>query len=310
MAEQIQEYEIHDRRFRVMINRNARLLKLHDSCLWAEGPVFFRDGNFLIWSDIPNNRMLRWTPEASGPGGHVSVYRQPSNNSNGNSRDRQGRLVSCEHGARRVSRTEYDGSITVIADRYEGKRLNSPNDVVVKSDGTVWFTDPPYGHRSDYEGNKGESELGSNYVFCFDPRDASLRIVADDFTNPNGLAFAPDEKHLYIADTGKSFDPDGPQHIRRFACAEDNKLTGGKEFASPDVGASDGFRFDVEGNLWTSAGDGVHCFDPGGALLGKIKVPEVVANVTFGGPRRNRLFICGTTSLYAVYVHSTGAQVP
>lgn len=310
MIDRIGEYELHDYGFRRLINRNQRVLKLADGCAWAEGPVYFRDAGCLLWSDIPNNRMLRWVPDVSGLGGQVSVFRQPSDHTNGNTRDREGRLVSCEHGTRRVTRTEYDGRITVIADNYRGKRLNSPNDVVVKSDGTIWFTDPPYGHVTDLEGHKGVSELGRNHVFCFDPRDGSLAIVADDFTNPNGLCFSPDERLLYIADTGRSFDPDGPQHIRIFEVGEGNRLKGGRVFASPDVGAADGIRVDTEGNLWSSAGDGVHVFDRGGALVGKIRVPEVVSNLCFGGVKRNRLFMTGTTSLYAVYLHANGAQVP
>jgi gluconolactonase len=310
VPEQHQEYVFGDARFRGLVARNQRVQKLFTGCAWAEGPVYFRDGDFLLWSDIPNNRILRFVPGLSGLEGTVSVYRQPSNYTNGHTRDREGRLVSCEHGGRRVTRTELDGKITIIADRYEGKRLNSPNDVIVKSDGTIWFTDPPYGHRSDLEGYIGVSELERNYVFRFDPRDASLAIVADDFTNPNGICFSPDERLLYIADTGRSFDPAGPQHIRAFDVSEDNSLANGRVFASPDVGASDGFRCDIEGNVWTSAGDGVHVFAPSGELLGKILVPEVVANVTFGGAKRNRLYICGTTSLYAVYVHANGAQRP
>lgn len=310
MSEQVSEYLVVDPSFRQLFNPNQRLLKLFTGCAWAEGPVYFRDQDVLLWSDIPNNRILRFTPDQSGLEGSVSVYRQPSNYTNGHTRDREGRLISCEHGGRRVSRTEYDGRVTVIADNYQGKRLNSPNDVVVKSDGTIWFTDPPYGHKSDLEGHKGESEIGANYVYRFDPRTDRLDVVADDFTNPNGLAFSPDEKTLYIADTGKSFDPDGPLHIRKFAVSETNTLSGGEVFAAPDVGASDGFRCDTEGNVWTSAGDGVHVFNPSGALLGKILVPEVVANVTFGGFKRNRLYICATTSLYAVYLPVNGAQVP
>ncbi|SNB60735.1 gluconolactonase [Arboricoccus pini] len=310
MSEQVSEYLVVDPSFKRLFNPNQRLLKLFTGCAWAEGPVYFRDQDVLLWSDIPNNRILRFTPDQSGLQGSVSVYRQPSNYANGNTRDREGRLISCEHGGRRVSRTEYDGKITVIADNSQGKRLNSPNDVVVKSDGTIWFTDPPYGHKSDLEGHKGESEIGANYVYRFDPRTDRLEVVADDFTNPNGLAFSPDEKTLYIADTGKSFDPNGPLHIRRFAVSETNALSGGEVFAAPDVGASDGFRCDTEGNVWTSAGDGVHVFNPAGALLGKILVPEVVANITFGGFKRNRLYICATTSLYAIYLPVNGAQVP
>jgi len=299
------ETEILDERFRSMTLGNAWLEKLHGGMLWAEGPVYFADGDYLLWSDIPNNRIMQFV-EGAG----VRVFRQPSNNSNGNTRDRQGRLVTCEHGARRVTRTEPDGSITVLADNYRGKRLNSPNDVVVKSDGSIWFTDPPYGILSAYEGGKSASELGTCYVFRLDPRDGGLSIVADDFVKPNGIAFSPDETTLYVADTGASHDPEGPHHIRAFAVEGGARLGQGRVFAEINPGLADGFRLDRDGNLWTSAGDGVHCFSPAGELLGKIKVPEVVSNVTFGGPKRNRLFITATTSLYAIYVAQEGAQLP
>ncbi len=299
------ETEILDERFRSMTLGNAWLEKLHGGMLWAEGPVYFADGDYLLWSDIPNNRIMQFV-EGAG----VRVFRQPSNNSNGNTRDRQGRLVTCEHGARRVTRTEPDGSITVLADNYRGKRLNSPNDVVVKSDGSIWFTDPPYGILSAYEGGKSASELGTCYVFRLDPRDGGLSIVADDFVKPNGIAFSPDETTLYVADTGASHDPEGPHHIRAFAVEGGARLSQGRVFAEINPGLADGFRLDRDGNLWTSAGDGVHCFSPAGELLGKIKVPEVVSNVTFGGPKRNRLFITATTSLYAIYVAQEGAQLP
>jgi gluconolactonase len=299
------EIEILDERFRFMTLGNAWLEKLHGGMLWAEGPVYFADGDYLLWSDIPNNRMMQWS-EGLG----VRVFRHPANNSNGNTRDRQGRLVTCEHGARRVTRTESDGTITVLADKYRGKRLNSPNDVVVKSDGSVWFTDPPYGILSDYEGHKSASELGACYVFRLDPASGSLAIVADDFVKPNGIAFSPDESILYIADTGGSHDPNGPHHIRAFAVRDGERLSEGRVFAEINPGLADGFRLDVDGNLWTSAGDGVHCYSPAGELLGKIKVPEVVSNVVFGGPKRNRLFITATTSLYAIYVAQAGAQRP
>jgi gluconolactonase len=299
------ETEILDERFRSMTLGNAWLEKLHGGMLWAEGPVYFADGDYLLWSDLPNNRIMQFV-EGAG----VRVFRQPSNNSNGNTRDRQGRLVTCEHGARRVTRTEPDGGITVLADNYRGKRLNSPNDVVVKSDGSVWFTDPPYGILSAYEGGKSASELGACYVFRLDPGDGGLSIVADDFLKPNGIAFSPDETTLYVADTGASHDPEGPHHIRAFAVEGGARLSKGRIFAEINPGLADGFRLDRDGNLWTSAGDGVHCFSPAGELLGKIKVPEVVSNVTFGGPKRNRLFITATTSLYAIYVAQEGAQHP
>jgi gluconolactonase len=303
-------YEIFERPFGRLISGNARLVRLWTGAAWAEGPVYFRDGDFLLFSDIPNNRIMRFVPDHTGLGGSMSVYRQPANNTNGHTRDMEGRLVSCEHGGRRVSRTEPDGTITVIADRWNGKRLNSPNDVVVKSDGTVWFTDPPYGILTDLEGWQGEQEYGGCHVFCFDPERGELRVAADDFVKPNGIAFSPDEKILYIADTGASHDPDGPRHIRAFDVGEDGKLSNSRVFATCDAGLFDGFRCDTAGRVWSSAADGVHCFAPDGTLMGKIKVPEVVSNVCFGGLKRNRLFICGTTSLYAVLTHVNGCQRP
>ncbi len=299
------DFEIIDERFRGMLLANAWVEKLHGGMLWAEGPVWSADGDYLLWSDIPNDRMMQYLP-----GLGVRVFRQPANNSNGNTRDREGRLVTCEHGTRRVTRTEHDGRITVLVDKYQGKRLNSPNDVVVKSDGTIWFTDPPYGILSDYEGHKAESEIGACYVYRLDPRDGSLRVVADDFVKPNGIAFSPDEKTLYIADTGISHDPKGPRHIRAFDVVGEATLARGRVFAEIRPGCADGFRLDSDGNLWTSAGDGIHCFDPAGVLLGKIRIPETVSNLCFGGAKRNRLFITATTSLYAVYVAQTGAQRP
>jgi len=298
------DYEVIDPRFADYVLGNCRVERLFNGTLWAEGPCYFADGDYLVWSDIPNDRMLKWVPELG-----VTVYRHPANYTNGHTRDREGRLVSCEHGARRVTRTEWDGSITVLADAFEGKRLNSPNDVVVKSDGTVWFTDPPYGILSDYEGHKANPEYGGCYVFRRDP-DGSLNVASDDFVKPNGLCFSPDESRLYIADTGASHDPNGPRHIRVFDVGADNALTGGAVFATCDAGLFDGFRCDTDGNVWSSAGDGVHCYTPDGTLLGKVLVPEAVANVVFGGAKRNRLFIAATTSLYAVFLNRTGAQWP
>lgn len=212
--------------------------------------------------------------------------------------------MTCEHETRRVTRTEWDGSITVLADRYQGKRLNSPNDVVVKSDGSIWFTDPPYGIMSDYEGNKSPGEQDGNYVYRIDPASRELTVVASDFDKPNGLAFSPDEKHLFIADSGR------PRHMRVFDVVDGKRLTNGRIFAECDAGVFDGFRFDTEGHLWTSTKAGVSCYAPEGELLGKIRVPEAVANLTFGGPKRNRLFIAATTSLYSVFVNARGAQTP
>ena len=283
---------------------HARVERLWTGARWSEGPVWFAAGRYLVWSDIPNNRMMRWDETD----GSVSVFRQPSNNSNGNTVDGQGRMVSCEHLARRVTRTEHDGSITVIADSFEGKRLNSPNDVVVKSDGTIWFTDPSYGIMMDYEGDRAESEIGACHVYCVDPETGEIRIVADDYVKPNGLAFSPDESALFIADTGITHDADGPRHIRRHNVSADITLSEGEVIAECTEGVFDGFRFDRDGRIWTSAADGVHCLNAQGELIGKVHIPEMVANVCFGGPKLNRLFICGTTSLYSVYLNVNGAR--
>ena len=302
----MEPFEILDGRFRRYALPIVFLEKLHGGMRWAEGPVYFGDRRCLIWSDLPSNRMLRWDEET----GQVTVFRGYSNFSNGNTRDRQGRLVTCEHRGRRVTRTELNGEITVLVDKFNGKRLNSPNDVVVHSDGAVWFTDPTYGISAEYEGGKADSEIGSCNVYRFDPGDGSLRIVVDDFSRPNGLAFSPDEKHLYIANSGFWPNPEAPHHIRRFDVADDGRLRNSGVLADVSPGIPDGFRVDVDGNIWTSAGDGVQCFTSGGDLIGKIPVPEKVANVCFGGPTRDRLFICGHTSLYSIYLNTRGAQVP
>jgi gluconolactonase len=298
------DYEILDERFARLPCTTANVHKLYQGCHWAEGPAYFPAGRYLVWSDAPNNRMLRYD-EASDA---VSVFRQPANNSNGNTVDRQGRLVTCEHGTRRVTRTEHDGSITVLADNYNGKRLNSPNDVVVKSDGSIWFTDPTYGIDSDYEGNKAESEIGASNVYRIDPTSGALTIVCDDFVKPNGLAFSPDEKLLYVVDTGRTHGPQNPAHMRVFEVGENGTLSGGRVFADCTAGLFDGFRLDTDGRIWTSAADGVHVYDPEGTLIGKVRIPEVVANVCFGGPKRDRLFICATTTLYSVRLFVNGAK--
>jgi gluconolactonase len=298
------DFEILDPRFATCVKTSARVEKLFEGCRWAEGPAWFAAGRYLVWSDIPNDRILRWDE----PTGSVGVFRHPAGYTNGHTVDRQGRLVSCEHGGRRVSRTEHDGSILTIADRYDGRRLNSPNDVVVRSDGSIWFTDPEYGIESDYEGHQGENEIGGCHVYRVDPADGRVTIVADDFVRPNGLAFSPDERSLYISDTGATQGSDGPRHIRVFQVEDDGRLTGGSVFATCTAGFFDGFRLDEAGRVWASAGDGVHCYERDGTLIGKVLVPEVVANVAWGGAKRNRLFICGTTSLYAVMLPVTGVK--
>ena len=296
-------YEFHDPRFYHLVVGSAALDTLATGLRWAEGPVWFSDLNCLLFSDIPNQRIMRWVP-----GGGATVFREPSNFANGHSRDREGRLISCEHGTRRVTRTEIDGSVTVLADSYQGKRLNSPNDLVCHSDGSIWFTDPTYGILSDYEGYRSTPEQPGRHVYRLDP-SGDLTVVADDFLQPNGLAFSPDEKLLYIADSGASHDPALPRAIRAFDVAG-GKLSGGRVFASIDTGVPDGIRTDIFGNLWSSAADGVHCFGPDGALLGKVLVPQGVSNLCFGGPRKNRLFITATSAVYAVYLATTGAQRP
>ena len=298
-------YEIHDRRFRDLIVLSSDLQELYSGCRWAEGPVWFDDANQLLWSDIPNEKIMRWVP-----GGGVSVFREKSNFSNGHTRDRQGRLVSCEHGTRRVTRTEIDGSVTVLVDQFEGKKLNAPNDVVVRSDNTVWFTDPSYGIMSDYEGFRGQQEQATRNVYRLDLTTRHMTAVVSDFVQPNGLVFSPDESKLYIADSAASHDDDAPRHIRVFDVVDGKSLANGRIFATIDNGVPDGIRVDWEGNIWSSAGDGVHCFAPDGTLIGKIKVPQTVANLTFGGRQKNCLFLAATKSVYCVYLAATGAQKP
>jgi gluconolactonase len=291
---------------------NTAVERLWAGARWAEGPVWFGDARCLLFSDIPNNRILRWSEET----GQVSTYRQPSNFSNGNTRDRQGRLVTCEHGGRRVTRTEHDGSITVLIDSYQGKRLNAPNDVVVASDGAVWFTDPGYGILLNYEGYKAEFELPTN-VYRLDPSTGKATVVADDFSKPNGLCFSPDEKRMYIVDTGVTHDENAPSHIRAFdGSADGKKLKGGREFINMKPGFADGIRCDRDGNLWASSGwgdrknNGVIVLTPGGDLIGQIHLPEPCGNLCFGGRSKNRLFMAGSQSLYAVLVEAQGAQFP
>lgn len=295
---------IEDSRMEPLLRPGAELKMLCTGAIWSEGPVWWDDGS-VTWSDIPNNRMLKWS---SGEG--MSVFRSPSYHTNGHTRDREGRLVSCEHSGRRISRTEADGTVVTLVDRFEGKRLNSPNDVVVKSDGTIWFTDPPYGIISDREGVKAESEIGANHVYRFDPADHSLEIACNDFQRPNGLAFSPDEKLLYVSDTSRSHDPDGNHHIRVFDVADGRYPRNGRVFAVIEPGLSDGFRLDVDGNIFTSSADSIQVYAPDGTRLGKIFVPEVISNCTFGGPDRSTLFVTASTSLYSIELATKGSVRP
>ena len=281
---------------------NAGVERLATGFRWCEGPVWFGDGRYLLWSDIPNDRIMRWDEET----GAVSVFRKPSNFGNGNTRDRQGRLVTCQHGTRSVTRTEYDGTLTTILDRWEGKPLNSPNDVVVKSDESVWFTDPPYGVLSNYEGHKATPELPTN-VYRVD-RNGRASVVAGDIPRPNGLAFSPDESRLYVVVSGAM-----PRQIKVYDVAGD-KLSNGRVFIDCGNGIPDGFRVDTEGNLWCGWGggeglDGVAVFNPDGALIGRILLPERAANLCFGGVKRNRLLIAASRSIYALYVNAQGATL-
>ncbi len=275
--------------------------RLHTGSRKSEGPAWFAAGRYLVWSDIPNNRLLRWDETT----GAVGVFREPSGHANGNTVDREGRLVTCEQGRRRVTRTEHDGSVTVLADRYRGRRLNSPNDVVVRGDGTIWFTDPSYGIDSDYEGVAAPSELDGCFVFRADPRTGTVTAVAEDFVRPNGLAFSPDETRLFIVDTRRE-----PSHIRTYSVHDDGSLTGGDVWATCTAGRFDGIRLDAAGRVWAAAWDGVHCFAPDGALIGKLRLPEPAANLTFGGEQRNHLYVTAGRSVYTLRVTFTGAVYP
>jgi len=293
--------EVVDPRFATYQINSAAVERLFTGARWAEGPVWVGDGGYLLFSDIPNNRMLRWTEET----GEVTVFRSPSNYSNGNCRDREGRLITCEHDSRRVTRTEYDGSVTVLMDGYQGKKLNAPNDVVVHSDGAIWFSDPGYGIMSNYEGHKAAFELPA-VVYRLDPKTRVATVVVSDMDKPNGLCFSPDEKLLYVVDSG------APKDIRVFEVVDGVRLKSGRRFVNMAPGTSDGIRCDVDGNVWSAAGwagkdySGVHIFAPDGTLIGRIHLPETCANLCFGGAKRNRLFMTASQSLYSLYVGTEG----
>ncbi len=292
-----------DSRFQRYIPFNTPIQRLHVGTLWAEGPAWNGVGRYLVWSDIPNNQQLRWIEDDN----RVTVFRKPSGNSNGNTFDHEGRQISCEHGNRRVARYEYDGSVTVIADSYEGRPLNSPNDAVVAEDRSIWFTDPPYGIRGNYEGDRAESEQ-PNAVYRVDGNNGRITRVTDEIGAPNGLCFSPDQSLLYVADTGsgreiKVWDVDG------------DRLRNGRRFAqltlpgTNNTTSADGIRCDVDGNVWCGARPGVQVVAPDGDTIGVIRLPEVCANVCFGGAKRNRLFMTASQSLYAVYVNVSGAGI-
>ena len=294
-----------DEKFYAYALPNARLEVLGEGHRWLEGPVWFADQERLLVSDIPNDRVLSWTQESG-----VTVFRQPSHFANGHTRDRQGRLISCSHRDRRITRTELNGGETILVERYQGKRLNSPNDVVVKSDGTIWFSDPTFGINVDYEGGKQESETPPA-VYCFDPTSNTLEIVIDDIAWPNGLCFSPDEKYLYVVSSSAQFSASPDHSIRVYDVATNGRsLRNGRFFHKVDKGHADGIRMDVDGNLWAGAGDGIHCIDPDGRLLGKILVPHPCSNLAFGGRNNSRLFICGSQTLYAIYTNTRGVPFP
>ncbi|GJM36830.1 MAG: gluconolactonase [Acidimicrobiales bacterium] len=295
-------FETLDPRFSTLFAPHIRVERLWTGARWCEGPAWFAAGRYLVWSDIPNDRLMRWDETD----GSVSEFRAPSHNANGNTVDLQGRLVTCEQLTRRVTRTEHDGTISVLADQVDGRRLNSPNDVVVGSDGSVWFSDPFYGIVTDYEGEVADPEINGCHVYRIAPTTGVVTQVTDDMMQPNGLAFGRDESTLYVSDTGATHTAGGPAHIRRFSVHEDGSLQGGEVFATCTQGIHDGFRVDTDGRVWASAADGVHCYDADGTLIGKVRIPEIVGNLAFGGRHRNRLFICATSSLYSVYVFASG----
>ncbi len=300
--------EIYDRRAAALLPAGAKLEKLAGGCRWNEGPVWIPQGGYLLWSDIPNNRMMRWRADEG-----ASVWRHPADFSNGHTLEADGSLLHCSHGRRAIVRTRFGPQgqpldDEIVVDRYQGKRLNSPNDIVVKSDGTIWFTDPPYGILSDAEGHKADSELGDNFVFRFDPASGRLDIVSDAIEEPNGLAFSPDESLLYVSDTSAALRQDGGgnHHIVAFDVIGGRQLTHPRVFAQIQPGLADGFRVDAQGWLYTSSADSVQVYGPDGARLAKIPVPEKVGNLTFGGPGRNQLFICASTSLYRLTLNTEG----
>jgi gluconolactonase len=316
-----------DKRFAKYKLGNTAIQRLHTGTLWAEGPAWSAVGRYLLWSDIPNNIQLRRLDED----GHVSVFRNPAGNSNGNTFDWEGRQISCEHGTRRVVRYEHDGKVTVLADKWQDKPLNAPNDAVVHPDGGIWFTDPGYGSLMNYEGHKGELHI-KEAVYRIDPKTLKMDKVTDEIFKPNGLCFSPDYKKLYIADTGASHYENAPRNIKVWDVVDGKKLASGRQFASmkfegrgvgagfgkiqgQGAGFADGIRADVDGNVWVSAGwvgdgyDGVHVFAPNGDRIGLIRLPEICSNVCFGGAKRNRLFMTASQSLYAVYVETQGAHI-
>ena len=295
------DYEILDERFNALVIGHARLEKLWTGCRWAEGPVYVPAAKSVLWSDIPNDRVMRFDETD----GSVSVFESPCGYHNGHTLDAAGRVIACEHGGRRVTRLEPDGRWSVLADSHDGRRLNSPNDVVVKTDGSIWFTDPTYGIDSNYEGHAAASEIGASHVYRIDAASGAVRPVITDRIKPNGLAFSPDESVLYVADTGASHVPGLPRAIHAYDLDTSGEVIGqARTFAVCDAGFFDGFRVDRDGNVWASSADSIRVYSRDGSLIGRIKVPEIVSNLCFGGPKRNRLYITAQSSLYAIYVNN------
>ncbi|MBD2496284.1 SMP-30/gluconolactonase/LRE family protein [Nostoc sp. FACHB-280] len=301
MAETI---EIYDDRLRAIVPTDASLEKLANGAVHSEGPVYIPEDDSVIWSDAHGNRLLRWSPAD-----HVSVLRDPSDYQSGNYRDLEGRIVACSSGLRAIIRREHNGKWKVLCDRYNGKRLNSPNDLVVKSDGTIWFTDPPYGITEPNQGYGGEQEQPGSYVYRFDPVTDEIYPVVTDMVRPNGLAFSPDESLLYVSDTAAFNIPDGVHHIRVYDVIDGRETKNGRVFAIIEPGLPDGLRVDEVGNIFTSSQDSVQVYTPDGTLLGKILVPETCANLTFGGQERDHLFITAGKSLYAIDLKTRGVQL-
>jgi gluconolactonase len=300
----MKDFEVHDPRFAHYLLDNAPLEILADGFRWIEGLVWMGDAGCLLFQDLPRNRTMRWIEDWG-----MSIYRTPSRFGNGQTRDRQGRLISCSHLDRCLYRTELDGAITTLVDRHDGRRLNAPNDVAVHSDGAIWFSDPLYGIQNDYEGERQTSEQPPA-LYRFDPASGEIRIAAGDFEGPNGLAFSSDESLLYVCETGDQTHDNPRQYIRVFQVGSGGALSGGEVFHKIEPGYADGIAVDDEGNLWSGAGDGVHCIGPSGKLLGKIRIPCRVSNLTFGGLHRNRLFIGGSHTLYAIFLNRRGVQWP